>query len=160
MLGGGGQCHCKEVGKVPLDWTEVSAALIFKNDKEEDLENYRHIRLTLIPRKLMDQVILETISKYTKDKKVTASKQHGFKKGKAFLSNLIVLYNEIAGFVGEAWAVDVAYFNLSKAFDTISRNIFIDKAMKYRLDKWTVRWTEDCLSCCSQRVVITGTKSR
>lgn len=127
MLGAGDQCHCKGRGKASLVWTKASAALIFKNDKKEDPENHRHISFTLIPRKLMEQIILETISKYVKDKKVTASKQHGFKKGKAFLSNLLALYDEMAHFVDGAKAEDLASFDPGKAFGTVSHDIFIDK---------------------------------
>lgn len=34
-----------------------------------------------------------------------------------------------------------------------------DKMMKYRLDKWTVVWTANQLSCQDQRVVISDTRS-
>ena len=40
-------------------------------------------------------------------------------------------------------AVDDAYLYFSKAVETVS----YDKPMKYRLDKWTVRWTENWLNC-------------
>ena len=33
----------------------------------------------------------------------------------------------------------VIYLNFSKAFDTVSCNIFINRLGKYRLEKWTVR---------------------
>ena len=40
---------------------------------------------------------------------------------------------------GELINIDTVYFDFSKAFDTTSHNILIDKLMKYGLDKWTVR---------------------
>lgn len=46
-----------------------------------------------------------------------------------------------------------------KAFDTVPCKIFIDKLMKYKLDKWTVKQTENWLKCPAQRVSISGTKS-
>ena len=49
----------------------------------------------------------------------------------------------MTGLVNEEKAADVAYLNFSKPFDTVSHNIFTDKLMKYRLDTWTVRWTEN-----------------
>ncbi|KAK4818078.1 hypothetical protein QYF61_004628 [Mycteria americana] len=36
-------------------------------------------------------------------------------------------------------------FCKSKAFDTVSHNILIEKLMKYGLDEQTVRWTENWL---------------
>jgi len=46
-----------------------------------------------------------------------------------------------------------------KAFDTVCHNILTDKLIKYKLDKWAVRWTENWLNCQAQRVVISSTKS-
>ncbi|KAK4832042.1 hypothetical protein QYF61_020557 [Mycteria americana] len=48
-------------------------------------------------------------------------------------------------------AVDIAYLDFSKVFDTVSR--------KCGLDEQTVRWIENWLNGWSQRVVISGTKS-
>ncbi|KAK4826367.1 hypothetical protein QYF61_007981 [Mycteria americana] len=42
---------------------------------------------------------------------------------------------------------------------TISQNILIEKPLKYRLDKWTVRLIENWLNCWDQRFVITGVNS-
>lgn len=41
----------------------------------------------------------------------------------------------------------VVYLYFSKPFDTVSHKIFTDKLMKYRLDTWRVRWTENWLNC-------------
>jgi len=43
----------------------------------------------LIPWKAMEQSVLETVSRHTKDKKVIRISQHGFTKGKSCLTNLI-----------------------------------------------------------------------
>lgn len=44
---------------------------------------------------------------------------------------------------GQGKKLDVFYLGFSKDFDTISYNILIERLMKYRLEKWTVRWTEN-----------------
>jgi len=44
--------------------------------------NYRLCSLTLIPRKVMEQPTLETISGYIKDRKVFGSSKHRFMKVK------------------------------------------------------------------------------
>ena len=44
------------------------------------------------------------------------------------------------------------YFDFSKAFNTDSHNICIDKLMKFGQHKPTVGWIEDWLNCWVQRV--------
>jgi len=39
----------------------------------------------------------------------------------------------------------VAYLDFSKAFKSVCHSIFIDKRMKFRLDKHRVRWSKNCL---------------
>lgn len=60
--------------------------------KRENPGNYRPFSLTLIPRTVMEQIILETFSKHIKNKKVMGSSLHGFMKGKLHLTNLIAFY--------------------------------------------------------------------
>jgi len=56
-------------------------------------------------------------------------------------------------------AVDVVYLDFSKAFDTVSHNIFLGKLRKCGLDEWSVRWIENWLNGRTQWVVISGTES-
>jgi len=54
------------------------------------------VSLTSIPAKVMEQLILETISRHINKKKIISSSQHRFTKGKSRLTNLINIYNEIS----------------------------------------------------------------
>ncbi|KAK4828808.1 hypothetical protein QYF61_000865 [Mycteria americana] len=108
--------------------------LIFRKGKE-DPGNYKVVIITLIPAKVMRQLILDTILRHMKDMKVLGSSLHRFMKGKSGLTHLTAFCNEMTDLVDRC-----------RVFDTVSHNVLIDKLMKYRLDKLTVRWIEKIVS--------------
>lgn len=58
----------------------------------------------------------------------------------------------MASLVDEGRVMNVVYLNFSKAFDTVSHNILIDKMTKYRLDNWTGKYFENWLNAWAQKV--------
>ena len=125
---------------------KASVTPIFKKGKKEDPGNYKPVSLTTIPEKVMEQPILETISRHTNNKKIIRSSQHEFIKGKSWLTDLITFYNEMNGLVDKEKAVDIVYLYFSTAFNTVSHKILTEKLLMYRLDKQTVRWIENWLN--------------
>lgn len=117
------------------------------SSKTKDLRSCRPVRLTLILGMKMEQILLEAFSKHIKDKRVIGSSKHGILKGKPCLTNLIAFFDEVTSLVDEGRAVDIVHLHFNKAYDSVSHDILIDKLMKYRLGKWTVRWTENWLRC-------------
>jgi len=87
--------------EVPEDWRKANVTPIFKKGKKEDPGNYKPVSLTSIPKKVMEQLILEVIIKQVEEKKVIRSSQHGFTKGKSCLTNLIAFYDGMTGWVDE-----------------------------------------------------------
>ncbi|KFV87580.1 RNA-directed DNA polymerase from mobile element jockey, partial [Struthio camelus australis] len=57
-------------GEVPEDWKKANVTPVFKKGKKEEPGNYRPVSLTSIPGKVMEQLILEVITKHLEDKKV------------------------------------------------------------------------------------------
>ncbi|KAK4822565.1 hypothetical protein QYF61_016134 [Mycteria americana] len=80
--------------------------------------------------------------------------QHGFRKGRSCLTNLIFFYNKVTCLVDEGKAVDVVYLDFSKAFDTISHSILLEKLAAHGLD---LCW--NWLDGRAQRVVVNGVYS-
>lgn len=71
---------------------------------------------------------------------------------------MIAFSKEIIGFLVKEKAVDVVYLDFNKAFSIVPCNIFVDKLVKYALQKGEAKWTENCLKHWFQRAVVSGTK--
>ncbi|KFP02007.1 RNA-directed DNA polymerase from mobile element jockey, partial [Calypte anna] len=54
-------------GEVPEDWRIANVTPVYKKGKKEDPGNYRPVSLTSIPGKVMEQLVLVTISRHVKD---------------------------------------------------------------------------------------------
>lgn len=66
------------MGDVPEDWKKANVTAIFRKGKTEDPVKHRPVCLTSVPGKVLEQLILESVSKHTKDKKVVGNSQHVF----------------------------------------------------------------------------------
>lgn len=73
--------------------------------------------------------------------------------------NLVAFCDVTAVWTGEVRAVDAVCLDFSKAFDSVSHDILIDKLRKCWLQEWMVRWVESHLNSGNQRTVICGTES-
>ncbi|KAJ7410011.1 rna-directed dna polymerase from mobile element jockey-like [Pitangus sulphuratus] len=79
--------------------------------------------------KVMEQIILSAIIWHIQDNHRISMIYEGFMKGRSFLTNLICFYDKVTCLVNEGKAVDVVYLDISKAFDTVSRSIVLEKLL-------------------------------
>ncbi|KAK4814215.1 hypothetical protein QYF61_012554 [Mycteria americana] len=146
-------------GEIPVDWRLANVTPIFKKGLKEDPGNYRPVSLTSVPGKLMEQIILSAIIRHVEDNQGIKPSQHGFRKGRSCLTNLISFYDKVTHLVDEGKAVDVVYLHFSKAFDRVSHSILLEKLAAHGLDGCTLRWVKNWLDGWAQRVVVNGVYS-
>ena len=120
-------------------------------------ENLRSLRpVTSAPGKVVKQIILREITWHVQFNQRIRSSQHMFMKGGSCFTNLI-FYDPLTHLVDEGKAVDVVCLDFSKAFDTASHSILLQKLEACGLESlfWIKSWLEDW----AQRVVVNGLKS-
>ena len=108
----------------------------------EDLGNYRPVSLTSVPGKIMEQIVLREITQHVWDNWGIRPSQNGFTKGRSCLTNLISFYDLVTRLMVEGKAVDVVYLDFSKAFDTVSHSILVQKLTDRGLDRCTLCWVK------------------
>ncbi|GAB0209271.1 mitochondrial enolase superfamily member 1 [Grus japonensis] len=123
-------------GEVPDDWRLANVTPIYKKGRKEDPGNYRPVSLTSVPGKIMEQFILSVLTRQVQDNQGIRPSQHGFMKGRSCLTNLISFYDLVTRLVDEGKAVDVIYLDFSKAFNTVSHSILLEKLVAHGLDSW------------------------
>ncbi|KAK4824987.1 hypothetical protein QYF61_022513 [Mycteria americana] len=146
-------------GEVPADWRLANVMPVFKKGRKEDPGNYRPVSLTSVLGNLMEQIILSAITRHVENNQGIKPSQHGFRKGRSCLTNLISFYDKVTRLVDEGKAVDVVYLDFSKAFDTVSHSILLEKLAAHGLDGCTLRWVKNWLDGRAQTVVLNGVYS-
>lgn len=76
--------------------------------------------------------------------------------GKSCLSNLICFYDKVTHLDDQGEPVDVIFQDFSKGFDTVSRNVLLDKLSISQPDEHVMRWVSNWLMGRVQRVTVTG----
>ncbi|KFQ02761.1 hypothetical protein N330_02777, partial [Leptosomus discolor] len=57
-------------GEVPVDWRIANMTPIYKKGQKEDPGNYRPVSLTLVPGKVMEQIVLSATTSHLQNNQV------------------------------------------------------------------------------------------
>ena len=97
-----------------------------KGSKSKE-ENYRPISLTSILCSLQESCITGQFETHFETNDLVHETQHGFRKQKPCLTNLLDFLDKVIKFSDSTKSVDVIYLNFSGAFNIVSHSILNHK---------------------------------
>ena len=109
-----------EKGEVPQDFKDASIVSLFKQGKKTLCDNYRGISLLSVAGKILARVILNRINHHITDV-VCSESQCGFRKGRGTIDMIFCLRQLQEKSREHRTPLYMAFVDLTKAFDTVSR---------------------------------------
>ena len=82
--------------------------------------------------------------------------QHGFMKGRSYLTNLLEFFEDITCAVDNREPVDVMYLDFQKAFDKVPHQRLLHKIKVHSVTGNVLAWIEDWLTNRKQRMGVNG----
>ena len=146
-------------GVFPSVWKTAEVCPIPNDGDHEVASNNRPITLLSIISKVCEKIALDQLTSYLTEKQRLASNQSGNKKWHSTETSLISTTDAILRAIDQTKATAVVYLDMSKAFDSIKREILITKLKNIGLSLSALTWFCSYLSQRSQVVRINSTLS-
>ena len=146
-------------GCVPDAFKSQIITPVHKGSSKASPSKYRPIALTPHVIKVFERVLRNHIVSHLESNGILCSTQHGFRKGKSCLTQLLhhidtILLNALNG-----CDTDTIYLDFAKAFDKVDHNMLRKKLKAYGIGGKIYAWIDSFLSERHQQVVVEGTSS-
>ena len=109
---------------------------------------------------MFEKVVRNSIVHHLEEKNLFNENQHGFRKGRSCLSELLAHYDEILTSLENNNCVDTVYLDFAKAFDKVDFVILLEKLKKLGIGGKLGRWIYSFLNGRYQRVLVNGCPSK
>jgi Reverse transcriptase (RNA-dependent DNA polymerase) len=141
---------------VPDDWSTANVSPIFKKGDRSSTENYRPISLISLIGKTVESIIRDEMVNYLEAANLISDTQHGFRKGRSCLINMLTILDTITNNIDLGIDVDVVFLDFAKAFDKVPHERLLKKMEAQGITGDLLRWIRNWLTHRRQRVVING----
>ena len=146
-------------GKIPASLKEQFITPIFKKGSKSDPANYRPVSLTSHVIKIFERIIRNNMVNYLEENYLLSNKQHGFRKGRSCLTQLLSHYDTILRNLNSGDETDVIYLDFSKAFDKVDHGLLLKKLKHYGVGGKLLEWIREFLVNRKQIVTVNGVHS-
>ena len=140
------------LGVFPSIWKLANIAPIHKKGRKKDAANYRPISLLCILSKVLEKCVYSKIITHLSP--MLHDLQHGFTKDRSTTTQLLIVYDYINQVVDNRGQVDVAFLDLSKAFDSVSHQLLCHKLQQFGICGKLLSWFKSYLTLRTQQTVV------
>ncbi len=147
-------------GEIPNILKQAVITPIHKGESKAVPKNYRPVSLTSHITKTFERVIRTQLVDFLEENHLFNDSQHGFRKGRSCLSQLLNHYDKIVSELEKGYNVDVVYLDFAKAFDKVDHGILCHKLKKLGISGKIGRWIHNFLSGRTQSVSVNGIQSK
>ena len=132
---------------------------IHKKGSKAVPENYRPISLTSHVIKVFERIVRDKLVHYLETNHLICHNQHGFRKGRSCLSELLIHFDDILSNRNEGKDTDAIYLDFEKAFDKVDHDLLLKKLTSYGIKGKLHTWIKAFLLNRTQVVAVDGVKS-
>ena len=143
-------------GIIPRDWKLANVSPIHKKGSRNSAANYRPVSLTSQVCKLLESVVKDAIVSHLEENGLIYDSQHGFRRGKSCLSNIISYLDRATRLMDEGEQCDAVYLDFAKAFDKVPIERLLRKIECHGITGKLLNWIREWLRGREQRVRIRG----
>ena len=144
-------------GKIPISLLFSMITPIHKGKTKSDPANYRPVALTSHLIKVYEKVLRNHITEHIDTINGFNEHQHGFRKGRSCLTQLLAHHDNVISMLEEGSNVDVIYLDFAKAFDKVDHNIVLNKIQQLGIRGKLLKWISEFLSeNRMQSVIVNG----
>ena len=130
---------------------------VYKKGDKQFVENYRPISLLPLVSKVFERCVFNNVKEHVFSQKT--SYQHGFIPGRNCITQIIDVFVKIGSQLDSGKQIDVAYLDLSKAFDKVSRKRLIHRLRDFGFRGSILKWFKSYLEDRRQQTTILGATS-
>ena len=152
--------HSLIEGKVAIEWKSGVISPIYKGGSRSDATNYRPVTLLPVISKIMERMVTERIVAHLETNNLLSVAQHGFRKHRSCMTNLITTLDDWTKVVDGGGCIHACYLDISKAFDRVDHYILLEKLQKHGITKDLHTWMGDYLTDRHARVRVDGVMSK
>ena len=143
-------------GHIPYIYKSQTITPVHKKDSRALPENYRPVSLTAHVIKVFERIIRNKLVEHLETNNLLYKHQHGFRKGRSCLTQLLAHIDNIMRNLLEGNDTDVVYLDYSKAFDKVDHEILLSKLKSYGIKGQLYTWIKSFLINRVQSVVVDG----